>query len=337
MLRYWLLTLCLVLAVGCSKQNTLPSDCERPFQRTTFSFDQGTYPSDLDLFPRYRVAPGDVLDVLFQIQREEVGRFPITLYHTISVKFVNLPELNETQEVLPNGNIALPYLGEVRVVGKTPSELRKELVREYSKILRDPELYVTVPEFNARIKQLRSDLHTSPRGLSKLVTVRSDGYATFPLIGDYLVATKTIEQVNNIVQDDYEGFLPGMKADVFLHEQTGSVVFVLGEVREPGSYEIMKPTNALEALSLAGGFSAKADLERVVVFRRHENKQIARSLNLKALLDMQQDSSFFFLRPDDVLYVPKSSIGSTGELMRQLADIILFNGWGASINDIRDF
>jgi len=334
----WIWVLCTAFLLGCaSKQNTLPEDNERHFERTTFSFDQGTYPSDLDLFPEYRVAPGDVLDVLFQIQRQKVERFPITLYHTVSVKFVNLPALNESQEVLPNGNISLPYLGEVRVVGKTPAELRQELTQEYSSILRDPELYVSVPEFNARIKQLRNDLHTSPRGLSKLVNVRPDGYATFPLLGDYLVATKTLPQINEILHADYLDYLPGMQADIFLHEQTGSVLFVLGEVLNPGSYEIMRPTNALEALTLAGGFSAKADLERVVVFRRHERRQIARSLNLKALLNMDGDSQFFFLRPDDVLYVPKSSVGATGELMRQLADIILFNGWGASIADINEF
>ncbi|MCF8106718.1 MAG: polysaccharide biosynthesis/export family protein [Desulfohalobiaceae bacterium] len=306
-----------------------------PFQRTTFSFDQGTYPSDLDLFSRYRIAAGDVLDVLFQIQRKLVDRFSITLYHTVSVKFVDVPQLNETQEVLPNGNIVLPYLGQIHVVGLTVQELRQKLIEKYSDILREPEIYVTIPEFNARIKQIRNDLHTSPRGLSKLVNVRPDGYATFPLIGDFLVATKTLKQVNDIIQEKYAQYLPGMQADLFLHEQTGSVVYLLGEVTNPGTYEIMRPINVLEALTRAGGYTAKADLKRVVVFRRHEKKQIARSLDVKKLLDLDPSSRFFFLKPEDVIYVPKTSIGSTGELMRQLADVILFNGWGASIGDIQ--
>jgi polysaccharide export outer membrane protein len=90
-------------------------------------------------------------------------------------------------------------------------------------------------------------------------------------------------------------------------------------------------------MSMAGGYSAKADLSRVIVFRRHEKKQVARSLNIKDLLSLNQSQEFFYLRPDDVVYVPKSTIGGMGELMRQIADVILFNGWGASVNDIVSF
>ena len=324
---------------GCSQNAKLPADCEVPFGRTTFSFDQGTYPSDLNLFLEYRISPGDVLDVFYQIMRIKKENLKIDLYHTVAIKFVDVPELNEEQEVLPDGTIVLPYIGQVPVVGKTIGELTQELRNGYSRVLRDPELYVTIPNFYARIEQLRHDLHTAPRGLSKLITVRPDGHVTFPLIGDYLVANKTIQQVIDMTQKDYNDFLPGMKVDVFLHSQTGSVIYVLGEVERPGAYKILRPINCLEAMTIAGGYTYKAELRTVIAFRKHEKKIIARSLNLQDIFMLKDQSSFFYLGPDDILFVPKTRIASLSELMLQIANIALFDGWsygiGEGVNFIR--
>lgn len=323
---------------GCrSHQPSIAPDCEVPLTSTTFSFDQGTYPSELDLFNKYRIAPGDILDVIFQIRRQKVKHFPITLYHTINVKFVDMPQLNETQEVLPNGTIVLPYLGEVYVLGKTPKELRQELIRMYSKELRNPELYVTVQNFNARIDQLRADLMTAPRGLSKLVTVRPDGYAMFPLIGEVLVARETLSNVNQMIQVKYEEYLPGLKADLFLHEQAGSVVYVVGEVLDAGAYEIQKPVTVLQAIALAGGYSRQAELRNVIVFRQHEERRIARALNLKEVTGVRRDSAFFYLRPDDIVYLPRTRVATLAQLMREIADIAMFDGWGYGIGDNVDW
>jgi len=336
-LFFLILFVAVPILFSCSPTAKLPSDCEVPFEKTTFSFDQGTYPSDLNLFLEYRISPGDVLDVFYQIMRIKKEDLPIDLYHTIAVKFVDVPELNEEQEVLPDGTIVLPYVGQVPVVGKTIGELTEELKYKYSRVLRDPELYVTVPNFYARIEQLRHDLHTAPRGLSKLITVRPDGHVTFPLIGDHLVANKTIQQVIEMIQEDYNNFLPGMKVDVFLHSQTGSVIYVLGEVEKPGAYKILRPINCLEAMTIAGGYTSNAELRSVIAFRKYEKRIIARSLNLKDLTMLKDQSPFFYLGPDDILFVPKTRLASLAELMRQIADVFLFDSWSAGITESVNF
>ncbi len=88
---------------------------------------------------------------------------------------------------MPTGDIVLPYIGQVHVLGLTLNETHALLEEKYKKILLDPQLSVTVTNMDARIEQIRRDLHTAPRGLSKLVNVRPDGYATFPLVGDFLL------------------------------------------------------------------------------------------------------------------------------------------------------
>ncbi|NQT92508.1 MAG: polysaccharide biosynthesis/export family protein [Lentisphaerae bacterium] len=194
------LGLMVVVVAGCA---TEPGHRRREvdMERVTFSFDDS---EEFDLFNQYEIQPGDLLDVLYQIKTwEEKKSFNLTVDNQISVKFPKVPSLNETQRIRPDGMVTLPYLGDLYVADMTISELTAVLKKRYAKILKEPELYVVVREFRSAIKELKADLHTAPRGLSRLVTVRPDGYCTFSMIGDVYVAGKTLPDVNEILNSKY--------------------------------------------------------------------------------------------------------------------------------------
>lgn len=322
-------SLLLIIIMGCASGGPAKNE-EVAMERTTFSFDQGNAP--YDVFPEYRLKPGDMLDVLFQIHTWTARKtFKIAVDHTVSVKFVSAPQLNETEQVRPDGTISLAYLGSVRVVGKTVDELTKELKQRYAKILQDPELYVTVPEFRSAIKELKTDLHTAPRGLSRLVTIRPDGYVTFPLVGDMYVANKTLPEASKELNGKYEKVLQDLHCDLFLQKHSGSFIYVLGEVKKPGVYRIEKPVSVTAAIARAGSYALGAKMSSVFVVRRHEKKMIATRLDLKDTMSFSKDSKFFFLQPDDIVYVPKTWLKNASEVARQIADVLLFNGWGVGI------
>lgn len=320
---------------GCTgTPRALPSKKEVPVSTATFSFDQGKYPSENNLMPNYHIAPGDQLDILFQIKvNQSVEQFKIAIDHQLSVKFINDPAINETQNVQPDGKITLPYIGSVYVVGKTIPQLTSELKQAYSRIFKRPELYVLVPEFSTAIKELKTDLHTASRGLSRLVTVRPDGYATFPLIGDVFVANKTVPAANEDIDKLYEHRLPGLHVDLFLEKTHGSVVYVMGQVRSSGAFPIERPLSVYEALALAGGHLENARLDNIIVLRREGNKIMARRVDMDAMLSAKKDAEYFYLKPDDLVYVPMTNIASMAQLMQNLSNIILFRGWSLS-NDI---
>ena len=331
LIRIALVLTALILA-ACGPHSSLRTGEEAVLSSDTFSFDKGAYPSDKDLFPEYHIVPGDLLDVLFQIRSWGGAnkQFLIAVDHTISIKFVNLPELNEEQNVQPDGKISLPYVGEVYVVGKTVPQLTEDLKKLYSDVFREPELYVVIPEFSSQIKELKNDLHTSSRGLSRLVTVRPDGYATFPLLGDVFVAGRTVPQANHELDTKYEEVLPGLHCDLFLEKTTGSVVYVLGEVGSAGAYGIDRPISVVQAVTLAGGLTSGALLDNVIVFRRHEKTLGAKRINLNDVLSARDNGLFFYLRPDDIVFVPRNTISTMAELMQNISSITLFRGWSIS-------
>lgn len=304
--------------------------------QTTFNFDRNEAP--YRFFRAYRISPGDVLDVLYQVKTwQEQDEFRLAIDHVVTVKFVNLPELNETERIRPDGKISLPYLGEVYVVGITVKELTEQLQARYSKILKSPELYVLVPEFQSAIKELKKDLHTAPRGLSRLVTVRPDGYATFAMMGDVKVVDRTIPDVSQQLNDAYEKILPGLAVDLFLEKHSGHRVYVLGDVGEPGAYAIPKPMTVIEALALAGSHLPTSDIRKVAVVRRHNDKMVGTFLDLAETLDLDEKAEFFFLKPDDIVYVPRQRLSRWADVTRDIADVLFFRGWSVGATyDISD-
>ena len=60
----------------------------------------------------------------------------------IEVKFFYTPELDVTQPIRPDGRIAVQLLGEVLAEGKTPGELRENLLSRYQAHLKDPKITI---------------------------------------------------------------------------------------------------------------------------------------------------------------------------------------------------
>lgn len=325
--RYFLAILLLSVFLSLTGCSTMPVEKEVTMERTSFSFAQNEHP--YDLFPAYRIVPGDVLDVLFQIRTwVKKEQFKIAIDHTINIKFIHAPELNESQRVRPDGKITLPYIGDIYVIGKDVDELTKELQEKYKNILNIPELFIEIPEFRSGIKELKADLHTAPRGLSRLTTVRPDGFATFPGLGDVFVSGKTIPEVNKNLNDLYEKLLPDLHCDLFLEKHLGSPIYVVGQVRKPGTFQITRPITLLEALSLAEGHIPGAKLDSIFIIRRHDKTMVATRVNLESTLAFTNDSKFFFLQPNDIVYVPQTRISKAAEVARDIGNMIFFKGWG---------
>jgi len=78
--------------------------------------------------PHVALAPGDVLEV----------------------KFFYTPDLNESQTVRPDGKIALQLIGDVEAEGKSPAELRDDLLELYTPHLKTPEIAVMIRSFYDR-------------------------------------------------------------------------------------------------------------------------------------------------------------------------------------------
>lgn len=321
---------------GCKENVKLKEAQEVLIRETTFSFNRGECTPVNTFIWEYRLIPGDVLEILYQNLTYLLGdSYRLSPTQSVNIQFLNAPELNQTLRIQPNGMISLPYTGDILLGGKTIAEAREELRKQYRGMLKDPEdIYLTVTDFNETVQAFIESMTTSDRGSSRVVKIRPDGYCTFPLIGDMRVAGRSVPEIRQVLQSRYASIMPGLHFDVLLDEFTNLTIHVLGAVNTPGGFTLTKPITVMEAVAQAGGARDGADLSKVVILRKYYKNRVARKIDVVSALVGTEKASLIYLKPDDIIYVPKSSMTSMAEVMAQLQQIILFSGWSISTRGI---
>lgn len=104
--------------------------------------------------------------------------------------------------------------------------------------------------------------------LTTVVEVRPDGFITFPLVGDLFAVDKTTAELAGEIETALGQFVIEPHVTVLVREFRTVRVQVLGEVRNPGYYQLRANARLMDVLGLAGGPTQAADLSRVVVTRQ---------------------------------------------------------------------
>jgi protein involved in polysaccharide export with SLBB domain len=282
----------------------------------------------------YRLGSDDVISVNFQTEWSiPEGSYKLDTLDEIEIEFILEPELNRRVTVRPDGMVSLPGIGDVKAVGLTPEELGKSVEKKYrqANILRngesDPQfkLYrmvtVSVSQFYQKEKKLVDSLTTLTNGQNTQVTVKPDGTIDLPLLKDrVLAAGSTVADVEQTVNRLYkEGPLKHAVASLALSNARSRKVYILGEVKTPGAYDVKQPITALQAIALAGGHNVDtADLTSAILISKDINgRPIGRRLDLKRILDVGDMSAAILVKPYDVIYVPKTYIRDLRVFMEQ--------------------
>lgn len=80
-------------------------------------------------------------------QAEDLPDYLIDFGDLLEIKFFNNERFNETARVRPDGRITLQRIGDLLVVGRTPTQVDSVVTQAYSPIIKDPEVTVFIREF----------------------------------------------------------------------------------------------------------------------------------------------------------------------------------------------
>jgi len=146
--------------------------------------------------------------------------------------------------------------------------------------------------------------------LSKTLTVRPDGKISLPLIGDIQAAGLTPEELRDNIVNRLNEYQETAIASVIVLSVNSYRIFILGEVKTPGTYLLKAKTTILQAISLAGGFTQFASKNKIVLVRRNNNedggpeeKRISISFSDLVYGDEKTDKNLV-LKPGDTIFVP---------------------------------
>ena len=136
------------------------------------------------------------------------------------------------------------------------------------------------------------------------ILVRPDGKVSFPLAGDILAASRTIEEVRADVVSKIEKYIPDPVVTVTLRQSLGNRIFVLGKVNRPGEFPLTQDLDVMQALALGGGLATFADSKDISILRRESGSQTAIPFNYHEVEYGTNLGQNVLLRPGDVVVVP---------------------------------
>jgi polysaccharide export outer membrane protein len=138
--------------------------------------------------------------------------------------------------------------------------------------------------------------------LSRTVPVRPDGKVSLPLVNDIQAAGLTPSRLRQELTRRLSEYVPSPEVAVIVREVHSAKVSVVGQVRNPGRYEVRSAATVLELIALAQGFTDFASRDRIIVLR--QNATPARiTFNYRKLTDgTEQDN--FLVQPGDIIVVP---------------------------------
>jgi polysaccharide export outer membrane protein len=147
--------------------------------------------------------------------------------------------------------------------------------------------------------------------VQETVTVRPDGAITIQLIGDVPAAGRTPDEVARDVEERIGRFKRGARATVAVVSAQSMSVTVLGEVKAPGSYALVKLTRASDMLGAVGGPTWLANQDEIHVVRPTPSGSTKLPIDLAAIRDGDLRTNLV-LQGGDIVYVPPTVLGKVG-------------------------
>lgn len=307
---------CNICAVDCSECYGRCRGWESARMIDWQAYAQGEYVGHARLahVPEYRIRVDDRLDMIYRLTREETpDPYKLNVGDEVRVESFTDPDINRDLLIQPDGTITLRLLGQVHATSRTVTQLRDSLDELYKKYYKVPSITVTPLKVNTKLDDLRAtvDRRAGIGGQSQYVRVTPEGTISLPAIGSVQAQGLTLTELQQELNERYRRVVEGIEVIPILAERAPRYVFVLGEVNNPGRFEMTGPTTALQAISMAGSWRVGANLRQIVVFRRGDDwRLMATLINLEGALFGRQPcpKGEIWLNDSDVIIVPKSAI-----------------------------
>jgi len=134
--------------------------------------------------------------------------------------------------------------------------------------------------------------------------VRPDGRITFPLVGEVMAAGDSVENLRLLISDRLKKYIPDPVVTVSVRQLSGNLVYVIGKVNRPGVFPIVRDVDVMQALTMGGGTSTYAALNKIKILRRENGKLIAIPFEYGDVEKGKHLEQNILLKAGDVVVVP---------------------------------
>jgi len=220
----------------------------------------------------------------------QVSSYVIGAQDVLTISVFDEPSLSGKYAVELDGSLAFPLVGRLKAAGMSlrdfESELRTRLAAGY---FRNPRLTVAIEQYRSQrvfvVGAVKTPGTFSLTGDMTLIEVLAKAGSTSDAAGDEVMLIRghgrtsatlpdagAADDVIRVSLKDLQGG-PAAARNMALSDgdtvyvPRAQVVYVFGQVKNPGSYPVQSDTTVLQVLSLAGGVLPTGAMNRLQVVR----------------------------------------------------------------------
>jgi len=163
--------------------------------------------------------------------------------------------------------------------------------------------------------------------LTRQLKVGPDGRVSLPLIGHVMAADRTLSQLEADISAGYATQLRRPEVEVTLRLAGPLKVWVDGEVRNPGVFDMPGDIDAYQAVIMAGGALPSAKTQRAALIRRGPG-----GVRMMRVVDLRpRQSEVVALRRGDIIFLPRTTLGELAAFFTQVRSALPI-GFSYSLN-----
>ncbi|HHN65343.1 MAG TPA: periplasmic polysaccharide biosynthesis/export protein [Nitrospirae bacterium] len=153
--------------------------------------------------------------------------------------------------------------------------------------------------------------------LTTVARVSGEGSILFPLIGQVKVKGLTVSEVSKkIARMLADGYIVNPQVTVFIEEFRSKKATIMGEVNNPGLYQLEGDTTFLELVSKAGGLTKDAG-DRAIIKRKTPTGNRVITIDLRKLIEEGDTSIDISIQDGDSIFISKAGLFYvTGEVKK---------------------
>jgi polysaccharide export outer membrane protein len=140
--------------------------------------------------------------------------------------------------------------------------------------------------------------------ISRTVPVRRDGKISLPLLNDVQAAGLTPTQLSSEIVEKLHATIVHPQVTVIVAQMSSQRIYILGQVTRGGAYPLVPDMTAMQALSVAGGFTPFANLKKIYVMRTENGENKVFPINYKELASGRKSQQNIHLKSGDTIVVP---------------------------------